>query len=85
MRWSTSELADEIYELLFDDSEAANSLSSPVSTAPKIEQHLSRIPFRCKENIPVAFNVLILLYAEAPFFHTSPITVPRYTPDMSPL
>ena len=46
VRWSNSELADEIYELLRDNSEAANSLSSPVSTAPQIVQ-LSRIPFRC--------------------------------------
>jgi hypothetical protein len=47
VRWSTSEIADEIYELLLDDAEAANSLSSPVSTAPQIEQQLPRIPFRC--------------------------------------
>jgi uncharacterized protein (DUF849 family) len=46
VRWSNSELADEIYELLRDNSEAANSLSSPVSTAPQIEK-LFRIPFRC--------------------------------------
>jgi hypothetical protein len=52
VRWSTSELPDEIYELLLD-SEAANSLSLPVSTAAQIEQHLSRIPFRCQENITV--------------------------------
>jgi len=43
--WST-ELHDEIYELLLDDSEVANSLCSPVSTAAQIEQQLSRIQFR---------------------------------------
>jgi hypothetical protein len=43
VRWSTSELAGDIYELLLDDSEAANSLSSPISVAPQIEQQLFRI------------------------------------------
>jgi hypothetical protein len=47
VRWRNSELADEIYELLLDDSEASNSLSSPVSNAPQIEQQFSWIPFRC--------------------------------------
>jgi hypothetical protein len=62
VRLSTSELAEEIYELLLDDSEAENSLSSSVSSVPQIEQQLSTIPFRSKENIPMALNVFTVFY-----------------------
>jgi len=52
VRWSNSKLADEIYELLLHNSEAANSLPLPVSTAPHIEQQLSRYHLDVRKIFP---------------------------------